>query len=98
MNICIATSSFPHMQSAGARFGGGGFALAFAQELAALGHRITVITWARTHAAIERAGAIEVLGIPSLVQELAASYLKFSRPAAWVQITSLGVGGGGGVP
>jgi hypothetical protein len=89
MNICIATSSFPHMQSGGARFGGGGFALDFAQELAALGHRITVVTSSRTDASIERVGAIEVIGIPSSFQELAASYLKFSRPRDWVQVSDL---------
>ncbi|HEY7413841.1 MAG TPA: hypothetical protein VH593_01500, partial [Ktedonobacteraceae bacterium] len=58
-----------------------------------MGHRITVITSSRTDAAIERVGAIEVIGIPSLFQELAASYLKFSRPGDWGQIISLVFGG-----
>jgi len=93
MNICIATSSFPHGQSARAGFGGGGFALDFARELAALGHRITVLTSSRTDASVERVGAIEVVGVPSSFQELAASYLKFSRPTDWVQILSLVIGG-----
>ena len=93
MNICIATSSFPHSQSTGARFGGGGFALDFARELAALGHRITVLTSSRTEASVESIGAIEVVGIPSSFQELAASYLKFSRPGDWLQIISLVLGG-----
>jgi glycosyltransferase involved in cell wall biosynthesis len=93
MKICIATSSFPHAQSTGSRFGGGGFALDFAQELAALGHRITVLTSSRTDASVERIGAIEVVGVPSSFQGLAASYLKFSRPGDWVQILSLVFGG-----
>jgi glycosyltransferase involved in cell wall biosynthesis len=93
MNICIATSSFPHGQSVGARFGGGGFALDFAQELAVLGHRITVVTSSRTEVSVERVGAIEVIGISSSFQELAASYLKFSRPGDWGQIISLVLGG-----
>ncbi len=70
MNICIATSSFPHVQSAGARFGGGGFALDFAQELAALGHRITVVTSSRTDASVREWEPLRSLAFPRRFKSL----------------------------
>src|SRR2546427_7650125 len=93
MNLCIATSSFPPLQAPGVRFGGGGFALDFAQELAALGHRVTVLTSSRTDTSVETIGAIEVVGVPSSFQALAASYLQLSRPGDIAQIISLVFGG-----